>query len=418
MKKRILLITVTAGEGHNSINKAVLNKLAQNPENEIRSLDLFKEYSSKFKTWIINDGYLMACKYLPTIYNACYKQLLKAKPEKKDSSVSQLSIKKEMPKLLKTIYEFKPDVIVTPHFFPAIALTNLRKVYPIPAKIITILTDFTVHPFWEAATGIEYLVTPTNLYDDILISKGFKKEQLLNFGLPVKEEFSIQYDKTLARQELELSPDLFTILVMKGGGGFGGMKKIVKELFNCKNPLQIVCVNGKDKKGKEKIKNFLKNKTTIHKVVNLGYVDYVNKLMSASDVLVGKCGGISTCEALNKELPMIIDKKIVQHELGNVIFITSNNAGFQIKKDFSLLSIIETISSFPSIIETMRKNISEIKKPNAIYDLVNFVENSENVKYENCDLILQLKNSNIIKAVKQAKNLEKKANKSEKDAKN
>ncbi|MBQ7307274.1 MAG: hypothetical protein IJW82_01990 [Clostridia bacterium] len=405
--KKILIITVTAGEGHNSISKALVNKLSQNPLNKVKLVDLYKDFGSEFEVKMINDGYLLACKLVPNIYNLIYRQLQKIKPKNRDISIVQSSVKKETPKILNCIYSFKPDVIIMPHFYPAIIVTNLKKYYPIEAKTISILTDYCVHPFWESAIGVDYMITPSEDYHKLLLTKGYNENQLLSFGLPVKEEFSETMSKQDARKELNLDNDLTTILIMQGGGGMGGMKKILKQLLKCKKPLQILCVNGKDEKSKLEVEKLISQNQSNHKIINYGFINFVATAMSASDLIIGKCGCISVNEALNKEKPLLICTKLVEQEKSNMLYLTKNNASIYVKKPSHLVKELNNLSENKKLLDDMVSNIQKIRKPNALSDLCDFVESFDNIDYKDIKILdnneLKLVNENIKNAKRELK---------------
>ena len=80
----------------------------------------------------------------------------------------------------------------------------MRKKYEIKAKVVSILFDYTVHPFFECANGVDFMFTPDSSFNDILIKKGYREEQLKDLGLPVKTEFSEFMDKNEAREKLSM----------------------------------------------------------------------------------------------------------------------------------------------------------------------------------------------------------------------
>ena len=372
--KKYLILTVTAGEGHNSIAKALNNELSKNPDNKILQVDLFKRFATISKVKFIDSGYTMVCKMMPGIYNMAFRALQKRKPEKRDSSIAQTVVKKETKKLLKHIEEENPDVIICTHFFPAIILTNLKKERKIGAKIVSILFDYTVHPFFECAIGVDYMITPDKTLHPILLNKGYKSEQLMDFGLPVNVEFSKNIEKADVRAELGLDPEMFTVMIMLGGGGFGGTEKLVKKLLKCETPLQILVVNGKDKESKKRIDKLISKEGIIHKVVNYGYVNFVNKLMSASDLFTGKSGGVSVNESLNSNLPMALPERLVAQEFDNMVYLNRNNACIRLTKDYDLLDAVEDLSQNNHLLEELKMNIAKIKKPDATERIVKFCE--------------------------------------------
>ena len=361
--KKVLILTVTAGNGHNSaanaVKEACLNKGA-----EAKVVDLLHEFcDSKTYRWINEVGYGLACQYACGIYNMFFKHYQKADAKKYYKSPVQKPLIKMYDKLLKYINDYQPDAIFCSHFYPCIMLSNLKKIYDIPAKIYSFISDYEVCPYWECATGIDYLLVPNESYFECMISKGFKKEQLLPYGLTVRPKFDEVLLQEEARKELGIE-NKFTVFVMYGGGFWSGNYKIVKNLAkNIKHPIQIVVANGRDEKGKKKIDKIkIPENITLH---NYGFCKNVDVIMSAADVLVGKAGGISVTEALNKCLPLIAGSGLPQQEKGNVEMLLKTKAGKQYKNKKQLIKILNEIIENPQNLTELKENIKKTRHPNA-----------------------------------------------------
>lgn len=397
--KKVLILTVTAGNGHNSAAFAVEEECKKNGA-EVLVVDLLHEFcDSKRFVWIQEKGYPLVCRYLNKTYNMFFRHYQRANPDKFYKSPVQKDLFRMYDKLLKFIYEYKPDAIFSSHYFPAIMITNLRKLFPLSAKTFAFVFDYSVCPFWEAATGIDYLLVPNENYFDIMISKGFKKEQLLPFGLTVNERFSEKIDKKEARIQLGLNQNKFTIFVMFGGGFWSGNFKIVKNIVkNLKSKdVQIVVANGKDVKGKKKIDSLqVPSNIDIH---NLGFCKNVDLIMSASDVLVGKAGGVSVTEALNKHLPMICCKKLPEQERVNVEMLVKEGAGLQYKNDKMLIKYLAGLIENSQKLYSLKENVDRIRKPFATRNLVNFML-EVNAVYESFEIDFSNVNQKIKKILK------------------
>ena len=397
--KKVLILTVTAGNGHNSAANAVKEECEKNGA-KVLVVDLLHEFcSSKTYIWIQEKGYPLACQYLPGLFNLFFRCFQKANPKKYYKSPVQRDLISMYDKLLKLIYEFKPDAIFASHFYPCIMISNLRKIYPLPAKTYSFIFDYAVCPFWEAATGIDYLLIPNEKYFNIMIEKGFKKEQLLPYGLTVNEKFSLQLDKTTAREMLGLDKDKFTIFVMFGGGFWSGNYKIVKNLLkNLKDKeVQIVVANGRDEKGKNKIDN-LNVPQTIN-LYNWGFCKNVDVIMSASDILIGKAGGVSVTEALNKRLPLLCCKKLPEQEKINVKMLVKEGAGKQYKNNKMMIEILSDLINNPNKLENMRANIDRIRRPSATKNVVNEMMNFD-AEYVDTQVDYAVVNKNVKRMLK------------------
>lgn len=367
--KKYLIFTITAGNGHNSAANAVKESLEKSGA-EVKVIDLLHEFcDNKTYVWAQAEGYGLAVQYFPKTYNAFFRHYQKADPKKFYKSPVQSGLLDMYDKFLKLINDYKPDAIYCSHFLPAVMITNLRKLYPIPAKVYAFVFDYAVCPFWEAATGIDYLLVPNESYYPTMMAKGFKREQLLPYGLTVSEKFSQKMDKCKAREKLGLKDGVFTVLVMFGGGFWSGNYKIVKNLVKHiqGRSLQIIVANGRDEKSKKRIDK-LKTSGGIS-ILNYGFSRNVDELMSAADVIVGKAGGVSVTESLNKYLPMICCKKLPEQESVNVKMLVSEGAARQYKNDRMLITIMNELLNNPRQLIEMRENVARIRRPNATANL-------------------------------------------------
>lgn len=405
--RKYLIITVTAGEGHNSMAKALREKLEQDKNNIVKVIDIFKAYGRPGKVLFINDGYLNACKYALPLYNLVFRNMQLIDPNEKNKSIAQTWLEYETPLLLNDIYSFQPDVIIGTHFYSGIMITNLKKRFKIPAKVVSLLTDYTVHPFHECATGIDYLITPTEYLHPQLEFKGYRSEQLVPLGIPVREEFSKEQYKSDARKELDIDENMFTCTISIGGGGFGGSEKILKKLLKIETPIQIIVVNGRNKEAYKRIENIVEYNDTPHKIVNYGFVNFMSTIMSASDCIVGKCGATVLNEALNKRRVLILNDKLAQQEYDNMMYLNANNACIRVNKYFPLELVVEHLTRHPEIITKLETAIDKIRRPNALNNICNFVSELQPEPYpENSELLTDYEIKKLRQELKKLNSIE------------
>lgn len=409
--QKILIFSVTAGTGHNAVANALKQKLTDMGKT-VKIVDIFKEYDKKIKQVLINNGYLFASTIVPHIYNIFFEYYEKADPNKRDSGSTQIFLKELAPKILKTIYSFKPDVILCSHFYPGIIITNLKKAFPINAKVISLVTDYVVHPFWESNIGIDYIITPSENLTDTLIYKGFKPQQIKCLGYPIQEKFSNPITKEQAREKLKLSNDILTVCVTCGGMGYAKMPELIKKLLKVKCPLQIISVCGKHKPSKQRIDKIIKTpkvKNSNKKVLNYGYSNEIDVLFAAADVMVSKGGCTFINEAMSKTLPQIFIRNLPLQEQYNAEYLKNNNAGFIATKDFDIDKIINMIYKNPNLLENCKQNIIKIRKTNALNNICNFVDSfNSTVNYE--DDIAKVKAHYVHKQIRLAKHKNKQTN--------
>lgn len=408
--KKVLILTVTAGNGHNSAANAMKNRL-ESVGVEVKVVDIIKQYTSKLNSWTVDKGYNLAVGYLLPIYNLFYDMYLKYDVKKQSVCPPQASVKGLNEQLLRLIYDFKPDVIYGTSYYCGMALANLRRVYPLPSVNVACMLDYVISPFWESSLGgIDYLTISHEDFRKKLIEKGFSDDQLICTGIPVSEKFDNVIDKNVAREKLGLDKDLFTIFIFYGGGhwhgGYGVLKGLLKRI---KRKVQIVIVNGHDEKTKKKIDREMSKYPSNFVVKNIGFSKEVDLIMSASDVMIGKGGGLSTTESVKKFLPLIATTKLPGQEYYNIKFLESKGSALSFSNYDELARHIENLCDNPDILKGMSDKLVNmktrgieaiaeliLKQPDADYDKIDlnidFSQVEKNVNKRRKSYAKELKN--------------------------
>ena len=409
--KKILILTVTAGNGHNACARGMKNKLEKlSGEVEVKIVDLLKCYSSKRDFWITDRGYSSAVSKLPKLYNAFYYHYCKAKPSKRYSCPSQNTVLSTLNGLLQEILSFQPDVVYCTHFYGAIALTDLKLAYDLPCKTVATNLDYVNSPFWEAGIGVDYFVIPNEDFTEEFLSEGYRREQLLPFGIPVNERTLERIDKAEARKALGLDEDLFTLMVMFGGGQWSGGFKIFKSLIKSLKgrKAQVVMINGRDGKSFRRVQK-MKFESGI-KVFNVGFTENVPLYLSAADIILNKFGGTSVAEMLNKSIPMLITENLPAQEECNLNYMKEKGVALSFKNQKELKANLIRLMDNPELLEEMSKNTLPFRK-NAMNDLAEFILSQPNADYSKISdafsgEVSEVRN-NVKKALKDADRREK-----------
>jgi processive 1,2-diacylglycerol beta-glucosyltransferase len=237
------------------------------------------------------------------------------------------------------------------------------------AKTFGILTDFTLHPYWEDVTHLNYIIIPCKELADQLLERGFKPEQILPIGVPIQKKFSEIIDKKVARAQLGLLPDQPVVTVMSGSMCFGGVTNTVKSLDAIDECFQIIAVCGSSKKELEK----LNASEFRHKVLKLGFTENINVIMDASDCIITKPGGLSTSEALSRKLPMILTKAIPGHEERNLKFLCESGAALAVTENDTADKLLKRFLSDEKLKTSMceaAEKIGRFRAAEALYEFI------------------------------------------------
>lgn len=379
---RALIFTVTTGQGHNQVAKVLCSSL-QEKDVDTLLIDAF-EYITPMLKDAINQGYLVSTKRLPKVYARGYRMVEKRDHDSHESLLAKMLNGVLARKLVKCVEEFQPDVIICTHVFAAIMVSYVtHKLHP-EIKTVGIVTDFTMHPYWEDAP-MDYFITASELLNNQAFKKGIAIEEIVPIGIPINPKFAKKNEKVYARSVLGID-NKRTILVMSGSMGYGKIANMIKELDRSNLDFQIISVCGYNERLKQKI-----DRTEFrHKIYNYGFTDQVDLLMDAADCIVTKPGGLTTSEALAKGLPIIIANPIPGQEDRNEEFLLNNGAAIKISPTFPIDEALFHIFSSDVRLDNMREMVDFLGKPNSTRDFVEFIlkignTNDKEIKdEENC----------------------------------
>lgn len=365
---KVLVISVTAGQGHNSTAKALIKSL-ESRGLECDFLDSF-EHINKILAKALDDGYQFSTKHIPKPYAAFYKMAERRKKPVDDINSTKIVNTLLASRLRDYIEESSPDVIVTTHCFAAAMVAILKEKKVINSTNIGIVTDFTVHPFWEESLNFDYIVTPSELLEHQMVKKGFRPSQLLPFGIPIDPKFaSNDYVKGEILSAIGLNPEKLTVLIMSGSMGYGNIRSLVSKIDRIPVDFQAIVVCGNNEEAKSEIDRMRKTK----KIVTYGYVNNVDQLMAACDCIVTKPGGLTTSEALAMSLPLIIANPIPGQEDRNLEFLLNNGAAMAVSDTCPIEEVMFQLLKNPERIELMKKSIDFLKKPDSTERLGEFI---------------------------------------------
>ncbi len=364
-------MTVTAGEGHNSTAKSIAAKL-EGEGAECLVVDTCKAISKLLYNFI-SKGYLLTVSpALAPAYSGIYGMLEKRRANAYRRSPARLTYSSVRKNIRKIIDRFEPDVIVYTHVFCGIILDAIRQKDGLPQKTVGIVTDFVMHPYWEETLRSDYVVLANDLLIPSAELKGFRREQILPIGIPIRESFATQVPKDTARRELGLDPEKPTLLLMGGSMGHGHLSQSLLKLDKLPLDFQVIVICGNNEKAKHEIESL----ETEKKLLIFGYTDKVGLCMDAADCIVSKPGGLTTSEALAKRLPMVICDPIPGQEARNTAFLVNNGAAVAVMKGYDLSMAVGQLFSYAGRLSAMQICIDHIRRPYATRDL--------------CDLVLRL----------------------------
>lgn len=318
--KKFLFAISDTGGGHRSAASAIIAAIQQ-----------------KHDTLCIITDFLQATKFpglekAPEIYDYCSKNQLWLNNLffKKTNNVSRINALTKMVYLQsrqhieQELSKTQPDAVVAVHPL-VIGLLKLAR-HRLQAKwpIITVVTDLvTIHASW-ATPGADLYLVPTAEAAEALHEYGIPVNRIVKTGFPIHPKHQQnKLTQSQARKVLDLKDSSFTVLFTGGGVGAGSMDEWVNCLETQCFGKQILVVTGKNKALYNKLRNRNLPSTRVY-----GFVDNMEVLMAASNVIITKAGPGTIMESVVMHRPLIVTEAVGIQETGNIDFVTRNQLGY------------------------------------------------------------------------------------------
>lgn len=364
MYKRVLILSASVGNGHTIAAESLRQAFeTQGLAGEIRHEDVLKFTNPLFRR-LYGKAYIDLVNRAPELLGWMYDQLDEPwKNEKRRLFFDKLNTSP----LIKMIREYDPDWIVCTHFLPAEIVSDLKASGKLVCPQAIVVTDFDVHALWFCRNYEHYFValdeTKANLE-----SHGFSAEKITVSGIPIAPAFSEAKSKRAMREKYGIDPSVPTVILSLGGFGVGRIHTMLDALRKISRPVQILAMCGKNEELKRELDS-ASNDDTDGRVIAVGYTREMDEYMTASDLIVGKPGGLTTCEALAKGLVFVIVNPIPGQEERNSDHLLENGVAIRSNDPATLGYKIEKLLDDPARVERMQQNSLAFARPRAAFDI-------------------------------------------------
>jgi 1,2-diacylglycerol 3-beta-galactosyltransferase len=268
---------------------------------------------------------------------------------------------------IELIKQHDPDVVLSVHPLLNHMTYQAIKRSGRPRALMTVITDLVdFHRGWTFSQA-DLVVVPTELARKVAIRRRVPPDRVKLLGLPVDLRFRppAPGEKQALRRRFGLDESRFTILIMGGAAGAGGLLKQVRALAGEPQQWQVVAVCGRN----EKLRRRLAEEGFATPTLVLGFVDYMPELMRACDVTVTKAGPGAIAEALATGLPLVITGFLPGQESPNVDFVVKSGVGKFSPKDDELLEEIRVLAEGGPTWHEMSRRAAELAHPYASSDI-------------------------------------------------
>jgi processive 1,2-diacylglycerol beta-glucosyltransferase len=361
--KRVLIVSASVGAGHVRAAEAVeLALRAHAAWAEVKNIDVLEWTTRAFRK-VYRDTYLDMVSRTPEVFGWLYQAT--------DRPFQRRWVQKGVEtanarKFVTLAREFDPDLAVCTHFLPPDLLARERRKGRLRCPVATVVTDFDVHGLWLAAASDHYFVASEEARAH-LRSLGVGEGAVTVSGIPTHPVFREQKDRAAVCAKHGLRADLKTILLSTGGFGTGNAGQIVEALLTVKMPLQVIAVCGRNGELREKLERMTAGRAAaaLPQVKVLGFTKEMDELMAASDLMMGKPGGLTTWESFQKGLAWAVVNPIPGQEERNTIHLLEEGAGIWCNNLHTMAYKVERLLRDAERLRGMGERSRRLARPDA-----------------------------------------------------
>jgi processive 1,2-diacylglycerol beta-glucosyltransferase len=371
MKKRVLIISTSAGTGHVRSGQALEKAFAADERTgELRHEDALK-YTNKLFRDFYSKLYYQLVRDAPSILGWVYRAT--DEPWKGEAVRLQLDRLNTHP-LVKFIRDFDPQITVCTHFMPAGIISHLIEKGDLDTRHSIVVTDLDCHAMWLSRIFQRYFVAidETRAHLEVL---GLPGDRISVTGIPIDPVFAEPVDKAAVLAAQGLRPDKPTLLLSAGALGVGPTEVIVRRLMELWHDTQTVVICGRSEELRAKITSVVGARNPRFRV--LGYTDRMHEFMHVSDLFIGKPGGLTTSEALACGLPMCVVSPIPGQEERNSDHLLEQGCAIKVNELTTLAWKVDRLLEQPERLQAMRENALRMGRPHAARDVANVLLSDE-----------------------------------------
>src|SRR5205085_1631266 len=369
MFNKVLVLSASAGAGHVRAAEAVEKAFHElGAARKVRHVDTLG-YTNKLFRHLYAKAYLDMVQSAPAALGWLYDHLDKPwQNERRRLALDRLNTRP----FVKLLRQYQPEIIVCTHFLPSEIISWLKAKERLQSQQAIVVTDYDVHAMWMCHHYEQYSVAleETRVHLERL---GVPSSKITVSGIPIDPIFAQPKDKREMRAKHGLKQDRVNILISAGGFGVGSVEHVIESLLALKHPAQVVAVCGRNEELRVRLEKTARRVASDHQVALkvLGYTKEMDELMAASDLLLGKPGGLTTSEALARGLVLVIVNPIPGQEERNSDHLLEEGAGIRANNLPALAYKIDRLLDDGARLAAMQANVRRLARPRAAYEIVN-----------------------------------------------
>jgi processive 1,2-diacylglycerol beta-glucosyltransferase len=150
----------------------------------------------------------------------------------------------------------------------------------------------------------------------------------------------------------------------------GPIKTLIASLRQLRHPAQILAICGRNEALRQELERMAASNGGVTVKV-IGFTTEIDELMAASELVVGKPGGLTSSEALARGLVFVVVNPIPGQEERNADHLLEEGAALRCNNLPVLAYKIDKLLDDPGRLSAMQAASKRMARPRAAYEIVN-----------------------------------------------
>ncbi len=325
----VLLLTAGMGAGHDGVASELERRLAERgiPSATLDMWELLPLGLGR----VITGFYRSMIQNFPWMYEAIYRIWLE--PRHNDPGRVSPVVRLAGRRLARRIAADRPVLALSTFHLSSQVLGDMRRRAALDIPVVSVVVDFAAHRLW-VNPGVDLHLCLHPAQAQRMAERGATRTAAP--GPIVRPEFvGLRWDRGAARRSLGLGDDDRVVLIVAGSWGAGRVTSTV-ETVAADGRFVPVVVAGSNRR--------LQRVTgRVAGAVVLGWVDDMDRLLAAADVMVENAGGLTAMEAMAAGTPVVSYQPIPGHGRANVIRMEEAGVSRYARSPAELLALLDEL---------------------------------------------------------------------------
>lgn len=364
---RILILHASVGSGHKRAAEALALAFRSRQQGQVWVEDTL-DYASLLFRQTYTRTYLELSDRAPGLWGSVYH----------GTDHAQTQVARDLRALLdrigvtglgRLVRRRQPEAIICTHFLPVQLLSRSKGLARLPQPLYCVVTDYTAHAFWAYSDVDGYFVACDEVRD-LLAERAVPPAIVHTTGIPIDPAIATPKDIAAVRRSRNLG-DGPLITFFGGGIPIERVRGAVEGLLRSGLRGTLLVVAGRNTALAGALRGVEGHDRLRLQV--LGFINYVDDLVAASDLVITKPGGLIVSEVLGRGTPLLLVDPIPGQEDWNADYVSGQGAGVSLRLLDTLPAVVRHLLADGERLALLRARAAAAGKPRAALDIADHV---------------------------------------------